>query len=114
MKLMEVSMGANIKELSEENFSSNIGKGITVVDFFATWCGPCRMLAPILEEISTYFGDKVIVGKVDIDKEGAIAQQYQVSSVPTVIMFKDGKEKARLIGLRDFDSMKKWIEAELS
>ncbi len=104
---------AEIKNLDNENFSSNIGKGVTVVDFFATWCGPCRMLTPVMEEIANYFEDKARVGKIDIDKDQALAEQYQVSSVPTLILFKNGKEEGRLIGLRDFDTIKKWVEEAL-
>lgn len=106
-------MSDKIKMLTEENFSQNIGKGVSVVDFFATWCGPCRMLTPIMEEVAIFFEGKVIVGKVDIDKAQEVAGQYKVSSVPTIILFKDGKEHDRLVGIRDFKTLKSWIETAL-
>ena len=71
----------------------------TLVDFFATWCGPCQMLSPILEEVSSEVGDTAKVLKVDIEKNMDFARQYNVRSVPTLILFKEGKEVWRQTGL---------------
>ena len=73
----------------------------TLVDFFATWCGPCQMLSPILEEVSSEVGDTAKVLKVDIEKNMDFARQYNVRSVPTLIIFKEGKEVWRKTGLTD-------------
>lgn len=98
-----------IEELTDENFPRVLEKGLILVDFHAVWCGPCRMLAPIIEEVAEEFKGKVKVVKIDIDKEQKSAAQFQVTSVPTLVLIKDGKEIDRLIGLRDAASIKKFV-----
>ena len=102
-----------ISQITDENFSKEVEKGITLVDFHAVWCGPCRMLSPILEEVAEEYKDKAKVAKVDIDTEQKIAARFQVTSVPTLILFKDGKEVNRLIGLRDASSISDFIKSAL-
>ena len=88
-------------KLNNESFENKIlnGKGIAMVDFYADWCGPCKMLAPIIEEIATERTD-VVVGKLNVDETPEIASKYGVMSIPTVIIFKDGEEVARSVGFR--------------
>ena len=71
-----------------------------IVDFWASWCVPCQMLGPIIEELSDELDGEVVVGKVNIDEEQALAEEYGVFSIPTVIIFKDGGELERLVGVR--------------
>lgn len=81
----------------------------TLVDFFATWCGPCKMQAPILEEVKKRVGDKANIIKVDIDANQALAAQYKVQSVPTLIMFKNGMAVWRTVGVQQADLLEQKI-----
>ena len=103
----------HMRELDEANFQSEIGSGVTLVDFYADWCGPCRMLAPVLEDVAEEMADKVKFGKLDIEKAQGVAGNFQVTSIPTLILFKDGSEVNRLVGLHDADGIKDFISAAL-
>ena len=98
----------NIMHGSEANFNELIGKGEVLVDFFATWCGPCRMLSPVLEEISSdRAGIKVV--KIDVDECPSLARNFGVMSVPTLYLFKDGKEVSKKSGFMPKEELLDWI-----
>ena len=84
--------------LTKADFDGKIRTGISMVDFWAEWCGPCKMAAPVIDQLSDEYAGKMLVGKVDVDAEPEIAQKFGVMSIPTVILFKDGVELARQVG----------------
>ena len=106
-------MAANIVYLDDNSFKSTIANGVTLVDFYADWCGPCRMIAPIIEELSTEFNGKAKIAKLDIEKAQEVTNEFQVTSIPTIILFKDGNEVKRIIGLRDKETLKNLISSAL-
>lgn len=87
-------------ELTTDNFEEVTGSGLVLVDFWAAWCGPCKMVAPVLDEIAGENADKITVAKLDIDANPATARDYQVMSIPTMIVFQDGKPVKQIVGAR--------------
>lgn len=86
---------------------------LVVMDFFATWCGPCKMLAPIFESLSNEMSDKVDFAKIDIDRSLEVVEEYKIVSVPTMIIFKNGKEVQRIVGFVPKEQIKSKIKAHL-
>ena len=95
-------MGANTVDVTDASFKSDVIESdkTVVVDFWATWCGPCKMVAPVLDEIAGEHADKITVAKLDIDANPGTARDYQVMSIPTMILFKDGKPVKQIVGAR--------------
>ena len=102
-----------MKIVDSNEFKSEIESGITVVDFFATWCGPCKMLAPVLEGLSSDMEGKAKFIKVDIDQSLDLANEFQVASVPTMVIFKDGQKIEQLVGFLPKEKIQQTIEANL-
>lgn len=94
------SKNADIITLTTENFSSEIAQGVVMVDFWATWCMPCKAMAPVIEEIAGQTKGKVKVGKLDIDQNGPVANQYGIQAIPTILIFKDGQLVETLVGIQ--------------
>jgi len=97
--------GGKVKEVTEKSFEKNISKGVVIVDFWATWCRPCLMQAPIFEEAAKEMKGKVTFLKIDVDKAKNIAAKYRISSIPTLIVFKDGKEVTRTMGTQQKENI---------
>jgi len=95
-------MAGAITTLSDSTFDEEIGSASTpvLVDFWAEWCGPCKMIAPILEEIADEKGESIKIAKLNVDEASDIARRFEVMSIPTMILFKDGEEAKRIIGAK--------------
>ncbi len=97
--------------LQDENFKKEIKNGIVLVDFYADWCGPCKMVAPIIEELSQE-KENVKFIKVNVDNHEEIAKEYGIMSIPTMIIFKDGKEINKNIGFATKEEISSWLETK--
>ena len=105
-------MANHIVHLTDENFQQTIAKGLTLVDCYATWCGPCRMIAPIVEQLAEKVVGKANIAKLDIDQAQETTASLQITSVPTLILFKDGKEVKRIVGVKDLDYLLNLITSQ--
>lgn len=105
-------MGANVLQFTDDNFEAEvINSDVPVlVDFTATWCGPCKALAPVIDNLAAEAGSSFKVGKLDIDAARTIAQKYRVMSVPTVLVFKGGEVKAQHVGLTNKDKLLQLVQ----
>lgn len=102
-----------MKIVASNEFKNEIESGVTIVDFFATWCGPCKMLAPVLEGLASDMEGKVKFIKVDIDQSLDLANEFQIASVPTMVIFKDGQKVDQLIGFLPKERIQETIEKNL-
>ena len=98
---------------TEQNFDENINSGVQLVDFWVTWCGPCKMIAPVLEEVATEMDGKANVVKVDVDENQSLAARYEVMSIPTLIVFKDGEPVDKVVGFQPKENLVQVIEKHL-
>ena len=96
-------MSEKLIDLNDDEFDMNIAEGVTLVDFWAPWCGPCRMQTPILEELAESIEGQVKIAKVNTDEASGVAGGFGVQAIPTLILFKDGKELQRFIGVQSKD-----------
>ena len=99
-----------IIHLTQDNFDAVTGQGLVLVDFWATWCGPCKMQAPVLEQLDAECGDSVKICKIDVDEQPALARKFRVMSIPTLITFQDGQVKATRVGYQDLESLKDMLK----
>jgi len=89
-----------IKQLTDQNFNQQIKKGVMLVDFWASWCAPCKMMAPVLNDVADVLTDGRSVGKVNVEVARAVSAKYNIRSIPTMVLFKDGKEVNRFVGIK--------------
>lgn len=101
----------NLKHLDDNNFHNTIAQGVTLVDFFAEWCGPCKTIAPMIADLANEMKGKATIAKLDIENAQQVASQFRVTSIPTIIVFKDGIEMKRFVGVRSKDDLKNAITA---
>ena len=98
---------------TEANFKNSVSSGVSLVDFWAEWCGPCKMISPSIEELAKEYEGRANVGKVNVDEAGGLAQEYGVSSIPTLIVLKDGAEVKRFVGITPIAELRKAIDAAI-
>ncbi len=105
-------MGENCKQLTDSSFEADVlnASGVVIVDFWAEWCGPCRALGPVLEEIAGEMSDKVTIGKMNVDQNAETPTKYGVRSIPTLLLFKDGELVETKVGSIPKQSLIEWIE----
>lgn len=108
--------GQNTLHFSQDSFDADVlaSQQPVLVDFWAEWCGPCLMLGPVIDELATEYAGKIRVGKVDIDKAPQVAQKFDVTNIPTVILFKNGAVAQRLIGARPKKDYKTILDGALA
>ena len=100
--------GLNIINLTQDNFAKEVLESSTpvLVDFWAEWCGPCKMIAPVLDELADEYDGKVRIGKVNIDNEQGLAQEYGVRAIPTLLLFQNGQVAEQIVGLKSKRDLK--------
>lgn len=106
-----VGSHASILELTDKNFQFQTKDKLVLVDFWASWCAPCRMMAPVLNDVAVELPEDSFVGKVDVEANQTLAQKYQVRSIPTMILFKNGKEVSRFVGIKSKEFLLQQIKS---
>lgn len=106
---------ANVVEVTDSNFQEVTGgQGLSMVDFWATWCGPCRLVAPIVEQLADDYTGQVTVGKMDVDNNPRTPAEFNVRSIPTIVFFKDGKMVDQVVGARPREFLEQKIRQHLN
>jgi thioredoxin 1 len=103
-------MSELVQHITDDQFQGTVASGVTLVDFWAPWCGPCRMIAPILDELAGELKDKAKIVKINVDENPQVAGQFGVMSIPTLLLFKDGKKVDQKIGGQAKPALKAFIE----
>jgi thioredoxin 1 len=101
---------AHATELTEGTFEQTVSNGVTLIDFWAEWCGPCKMIAPTIEELATEYEGRATVAKVNVDTEMGLAQKFNVASIPTLIVMKNGEEAKRFVGVTSKTELAKALD----
>ncbi len=102
-----------VLHLTEQDFDATVAKGVTLVDFWAGWCGPCKMLAPVIEKLAGQYEGRATVAKVDIDAEMGLASRFGIMSIPTVLVFRDGELVNQAVGVQPESAYTQALDAAL-
>ena len=107
-------VNANVLTVTNKNFDQIISCGVVVVDFWANWCGPCRMRSPIIDQLAEQFAGRITVGKVDVDRESELASRFRIMSVPSLLFFQDGKLVETSVGVKNLEELSSIVSPLLS
>ncbi|HCY8923743.1 TPA: thioredoxin [Staphylococcus aureus] len=102
-----------IVKVTDADFDSKVESGVQLVDFWATWCGPCKMIAPVLEELAADYEGKADILKLDVDENPSTAAKYEVMSIPTLIVFKDGQPVDKVVGFQPKENLAEFLDKHL-
>ncbi|BBN99389.1 thioredoxin [Sporolactobacillus terrae] len=102
-----------ISQVNDANFADETSKGLVLADFWATWCGPCKMMAPVLEEVDSELADNLKIVKLDVDENQATASKYGVMSIPTMFLFKDGEVVDKVVGFQPKEALAERIKQHI-
>ncbi|NUN13382.1 MAG: thioredoxin [Myxococcales bacterium] len=107
--------GQNVHQFTDTNFATEVEKSdsLVLVDFWAVWCGPCKMIAPVVQDLATEYSGKLKVGKLDVDTNGLTAARYGITSIPQLILYKNGKEVDRMVGAAPKPRIKAFVDRHL-
>lgn len=106
-------LGSQVHHVDEKDFDETVGQGVTLVDYWAEWCGPCRMLTPVLDELAGELEGQAKIAKVNVDESPALAARAGVSAIPLLVVYRDGKEVDRLVGVRPKADIERTVRAAL-
>ncbi len=106
-------MSDDIRNLTDKDFDEAISSGVVLVDFWAPWCGPCKMQTPVLEKVAAHFKGRASVAKLNVDDAPSVAAKYSIRSIPTLMVFNDGEVKGQLVGVQQESALTNAIESEL-
>ncbi len=106
-------MSEHVIELTDENFSETVGTGVSMVDFYGTWCPPCKMLEPVVETLAAKYAGKAVIAKLNVDENSEAAVEQSIADIPTILFFKNGKEEKRLFGAQSEETLASVLDSLL-
>jgi thioredoxin 1 len=112
-KRMNRPASPNVKVLDEKNFDSTVKSGVSLIDFWAVWCGPCKVQGPIVDEVADEIGGKANICKLDVDQNQRIAQKFGIRNIPTILILKDGKPVEKFVGVKPKNTLIKAVNSHL-